>query len=289
MAIPRNHRAADVARCHDPEGQPGEEVRHRGGLGPDDRGRAQDEHHRLEKVGAGARDVADVLADLFHELDRVQEGDDVLHLLLHHAQLVHHVLLLFGKALLNAVPALVLQLHDALLQLKDATLLLHLVVIHLTHELAADLRALGEDAPTDAKVEGDNRGPRSEARQACRVQDPDPHPRHAAQRQRRRQQAADGAGAHADLQRLVQRRAHGVGEAAGALHRHADTDARAHEVEEGAREEARERPPASRDEDIPPAEEQEDADHRDGPLQIDPYGGGDEHADVHDFLVPLVL
>ena len=63
VAVISHHGAAHVTSRNQPEWQTGEEVRHLTHLCTDDGRRAEDDDHGLEEVGAGPRDVADILTD----------------------------------------------------------------------------------------------------------------------------------------------------------------------------------------------------------------------------------
>mmetsp|Transcript_95646 Transcript_95646/g.274610 ORF Transcript_95646/g.274610 Transcript_95646/m.274610 type:complete len:302 (+) Transcript_95646:1555-2460(+) len=289
MDPPCDGRAEEVACTGDPEGQSSREVRHGGAFRANNCRGAEDQHHGLEEVGTRSSNIAYILPNCVEILDGVQQGSDILHLLLHHPQLVHHVLVRFGKTLLHAVPPGLLQVHDALLQLEDAPLLRGLVVVHLADQVAADLRSLGENTSADAQVEGDDRGAGAEAGEVVRVEEPQPHDSHAADGQGSGEEAANGARADPDLHRMGQHTAHRMGQTAGALHRHAHANASTDEVQGSPSDEARQSTPPGSNEHVPPCKEEEDTDDRSGPLQVDHDALGDELTNVHNLFVALVL
>mmetsp|Transcript_12595 Transcript_12595/g.29881 ORF Transcript_12595/g.29881 Transcript_12595/m.29881 type:complete len:237 (-) Transcript_12595:351-1061(-) len=211
----------------------------------------------------------------------MQIGAHVVHFLLQHPQLIQGLLFVIFQALAQTLlPVLSDRLHP-LLQRENPPVFVHLRLVHLPHQVTAQVRALGKDAAPHAQIEGHDAGPRAEARQQRGVQRPEPHPRHAAQGQGGGQQAPDGARVHAHLHGPGQVLPHHRGQPAGALDGRADPHVGGDEVQQRPRTEAGQRAPARGDVDVAPGRHKDQDNHGKGAGHVDLHPLCDQHIDVH--------
>mmetsp|Transcript_15229 Transcript_15229/g.31959 ORF Transcript_15229/g.31959 Transcript_15229/m.31959 type:complete len:246 (-) Transcript_15229:728-1465(-) len=213
MDVERDQGARKRPCGDDVEGQRGAEVRAIVSFRADDHGGGEGDAHGLEKIRGCASHVRDILSDGIEVVHRMHRGERLLHLLLYLLPELSlllcdeaHILLLHsGIRVQDVLPRNVIIVHlpvpvligevRCILQCVEVV---HLEVVHVLAEhrgdkVRADVRALGEDASSNAVVEGYYAHTSAKAYESVGVANDDPDKHHTKLSHRMRAQPTDGA------------------------------------------------------------------------------------------------
>mmetsp|Transcript_141507 Transcript_141507/g.368728 ORF Transcript_141507/g.368728 Transcript_141507/m.368728 type:complete len:385 (+) Transcript_141507:1583-2737(+) len=240
--VVRDDRTADGAGRDDIERKGCPKVGHLMSLGTKDYSGGQGHAHRLKQVGRRATNVRNVLADCIQVIDRMHRGKGLLHLLFDLCS--EHGLLVGNEADLRFVHVGV-RIDDLLpltmgtvfftvaINIVDVVSLfqgihrVHVIIIdvlpqHRRDKVGTNVAALGEDASSNAGVEGDDGHPNAESYQGIRLFEDDPSRNHAHQRHRVRTETPDCTSSNGKCDAACQVVVHGVRQAGPTLEVHVD-------------------------------------------------------------------